>query len=108
MIELSAVKSAPRVPIEEGLRLYWRHLIPITILPIVGMPVIEFVGKPWAFWAFIPLFLFSGFYAGYPYLKKNVTYLFWIVALGFWMAGGMVGIMIVFVLRFVLRLQDYG
>ncbi|CAM2771769.1 hypothetical protein RAHE111665_00365 [Rariglobus hedericola] len=87
------MKASSRIPLSEGLSLYWKHLVPITILPIVLFLGIGFK-QARVFWIFIPLFYGCGYYARFPVLKRNVTYLFWIVGGVLFMGVGTISFII--------------
>ena len=97
------MSDAGRIPLKEGLRLYWHHLLPIALLPVAFLSSTVFVSGRSAFWLMTPFFFGLSYYAGIPYLKKNVTYQFWILACGLWMAGFIIGIPISSVLRAIFN-----
>lgn len=98
------MSTTARIPLKEGLRLYWHHLVPITLLPIAFLSGIVFVDVKIAYWMTVPFFFAFSYYAGIPYLKKNVTYQFWILACGLWMGGFMVGIALSAILKSIFHI----
>jgi len=81
------MQQAKRIPLAEGVRLYWLHLVPITALPSFILCIVGLLPNLLTALAILPLFFWAGHYAGIPFFKKNVTYAFWILACGMWMAG---------------------
>jgi hypothetical protein len=93
------MNAAARIPLDEGLRLYWRHLVPITVLPTVIICVMGLSQKAWTFWFILPFFYGCGYYAAIPYSKKNVTYWFWVLACVLWVLGAIPGVLVFAVLK---------
>ncbi|HZP61144.1 MAG TPA: hypothetical protein VFB27_12540 [Opitutaceae bacterium] len=76
-----------RIPLVEGLRRYWRYLIPLALFPTAFIVAIALFPKKEeaVFLAMTPFFFASGFCAGIPHRRKNVSYSFWIFACVMWM-----------------------
>ncbi|MCX6952670.1 MAG: cupin domain-containing protein [Verrucomicrobia bacterium] len=91
---LGGRSAKERIPLSEALRRYWKHLVPITLLPAVIISVVGLVQQVWAFWAIMPLFYGCGIYASLPYTKKDAPYTFWMVACGLWVLGAIPGILV--------------
>lgn len=102
-----SIRMAARIALREGLRLYWKHLVPITILPTILVVLLNSVPERWVFSVFVivglPLFYRCGFYASFPYRKKNVTYRFWIVAVGCWLFGAVPAFIVLMVIKAVFH-----
>lgn len=96
-------RTRERIPLSCALRRYWKHLVPITLLPTIIIFFVGIVQQVWVFWAIVPLFYASGFYAGLPYTRKDAPYPFWVVACGLWMLGAIPGIFVFFVLKALLH-----
>ena len=78
----------PILSLGESLRRYWRHLIGVAVFPSVVT-----IGSRWFH---IPTFVIPPFffvvmiYAMWPTITKRAPFLFWIVACGVWMGGGVI------------------
>jgi hypothetical protein len=69
--------AAGRLPLKVGLRLYWKHLVPLMCYPAALASVVRVVGDRWAFLAFwlsAPVFFGCGYFAYLPWWKKKVSY----------------------------------
>ncbi len=95
-----------RIPLDEGLRRFWRYLVPLALFPtalIVAFAI--FPGKEdKVFLAMAPLFYASGYYAGIPYLRKNVSYLFWVFACVMWLFAFIPAVLVAVLIGLLHRL----
>lgn len=71
------MQDAPRIPLFEALRLYWRYLLPITLFPTVLFGVVGLSQKAWTFWLLLPLFYWSEYCSSIPCSRYYVTRWFW-------------------------------
>jgi len=77
-----------RVPLSVGLRLYWKHLVPLTVYPAVLVVTLKSIPEEWALLVFFltsPVFFGCGYYAGIPWWKKKVPYSYIVVLGGCWL-----------------------
>ena len=73
----------------EAARIYWRSLAGVAILGPVLLVTSRFIEIP--FWiVLVPFFVVMGL-AMWPWLSGRAPYTFWILAVGVWVAGGLVG-----------------
>lgn len=79
-------------PPEDPLRSYWKKLTGVAIFPTVGFVGCGLLRIPPAVMAlpFFAVFL----YAAWPILTKKVPYSYWGIAMGVWMAGVAVGLIL--------------
>lgn len=100
------MNERPKIPLKEGIRLYWRYLIPWVLFPTVLIILMRiFSGNELVvFWSMTPVFFACGFYAGIPHRTKNVTYLFWFFACGVWMLSFIPAVLVAVLLGFFFPL----
>ena len=79
----------PRLPFDKAIRIYWKNLIPLAVLPVCLVIGLRFSSETLG--TFVPvLFLAACAFAGWPYLSGRAPYVFCMAALGVWVVGGMV------------------
>ena len=83
-----------RISLREALRTYWKHLVPIAMLPTIIFLVVGSIQKPWAFWMMVPFFYGCGFYAIVPCTRRDAPCLFWVIACVTWILGAVPGVLI--------------
>jgi hypothetical protein len=86
-LDVSYDTEKPRIPLSDAVRRYWKHLVPVVLLPTVVFSLVGFTRQMWAFWAVVPLFYGCSFYAMRPCTKKDAPYSFWLVACGVSLLG---------------------
>ena len=77
--------STKPLPLNQGLRVYWKNLIGVALFP----PVFFIGGSIYnlSFGMLSPLFFGAGFAALWPVLKRRVSFDYWAVAMGIWMVS---------------------
>jgi hypothetical protein len=78
-----------KMTVPQALRRYWVNLLGVALFPsacFIGIEVYRV-----SFWVFLPFFFLVCGLAGWPYLTRRAPYAFWLVACGIWMAGVMLG-----------------
>jgi hypothetical protein len=85
--------SAPaRLALDQALKQYWKNLIGVAVFPpvfFIGIGVLRLPGL-----AFVPFFFAVSLLAAWPYFTKKAPYMFWIVAMGVWMASATASVML--------------
>lgn len=86
-----------QLPLQKALRTYWKNMIGVALFPSVSFIGGEVFHIP--FEVFLLPFFAVFLHAGWPCFKGKAPYMFWIVALGIYMAGGYVAIILLEIIR---------
>jgi len=78
-------KQKVKLSLEVALSRYWKYLIGVALFPFVFFFGGEFFHIPFA--VFVIPFFAVGLLAAWPLFRFGAPYLFWIVAMGVWMGG---------------------
>ena len=77
----------PRLPLKAALKAYWPWVVPLVLCSAV----IFFVPNSTAHPLLVSvLFFLSAASAGWPWLRHDAPYSFWMVAVGLWFCTGLV------------------
>ena len=89
-----------KLALSDALRRYWTNLIGVAVFPSVFFLSIGPLRALWSvpfpalFLVLIPVFFAVCIHAGWPYLRHRAPYTFWIIACGVWMAGAVLGLIL--------------
>jgi hypothetical protein len=92
--EISLVRPVEKLPLKQALRAYWWTLIGISALPAIMV-----VGQVLPFEFIIVLFFGVCFTAMWPVISGRAPYMFWLVAMGLYLMGGMVAAVVARLIR---------
>jgi len=88
------MKGDKTIPLQQGLHLYWRYLIPVFAMPTVIAVVLVFLDMKWAMIITLPFYLWALHYSAIPCLKHGAGYSFRFFTVGMcWVSlvlGGLV------------------
>jgi hypothetical protein len=105
---MSAPPQNQRLELSEAIRRYWTNLIGVALFPSVFFlsvgPLRSFlsVSGQAVFACLIPFFFAVSLHAGWPYLRHRAPYTFWLVACAVWMAGGVLGLILLGVINAII------
>lgn len=89
------VSPPDALPLEQSVRRYWRHLVPMTLFPPFAFAMVIWLRTPWVAVVLAPAFFGSGYYALRPVVKGWARFSFWLAAMALYMAGAVLGLTLV-------------
>jgi hypothetical protein len=93
------VTQGARLNLGIALRRHWPYLLGVALFPSFAMIATGIFHLPFPF-LILPFFA-AFLLATWPYATKRAPYSFWLVAMGVWMGGGFLGVLVLQLLRLI-------